>query len=67
MIRTCSGASLHGPRLGDRLLEKPFFGIDNLDRPLPCTVVYVNQRHGWYTVHFDAGYRQSYPFQGGTS
>ena len=60
----CNGAVLHGPQVGDRLMEKPYFGIDNLTDPIPCTVVYVNEAHGYYTVQFDAGYRQAYKFGG---
>lgn len=60
MRYTCTGIPLKPPKIGDRLLHKPFFGIDNLTHPIPCTVVYVNEDHGWYTVQFDAGYRQAY-------
>lgn len=60
MMYTCTGAPLTPPKIGDRLYHKPFFGIDNLAHPLPCTVVYVNEAHSFYTVRFEAGYRQSY-------
>ena len=60
----CNGTAVNGPKIGERLMEKPFFGIDNLDAPIPCTVTYVNEAHGYYTVQFDAGYRQSYKFGG---
>ena len=63
-MRTCNGAIIRGPQVGDRLMRKPYFGIDNLTGPIPCTVVYVNPQHGFYTVQFDAGYRQSYKFGG---
>ena len=60
----CNNAAVRGPQVGDRLTKKPYFGIDNLADPIPCTVVYVNEAHGFYTVLFDSGYRQSYKFGG---
>ena len=60
----CNNTAVRGPQVGDRLIQKPHFGIDNLTDPIPCTVVYVNEAHGYYTVQFDAGYRQSYKFGG---
>ena len=60
----CNNTAVRGPRVGDRLMRKPYFGIDNLPDPIPCTVVYVNEAHGFYTVQFDAGYRQAYKFGG---
>lgn len=58
----CTGAVLTGPRVGDRLMKKPHFGIDSVPAPIPCTVIYVNKAHGFYTVLFDVGYRQSFAF-----
>lgn len=43
-------------------MKRPFFGIDNITRPIPCTVVHVNARHGHYTVRFEAGYREAFRF-----
>lgn len=63
-MRTCNGAIIRGPQVGDRLMKKPYFGIDDLKEPIPCTVVYVNAAHGFYTVQFEAGYRQAYKFGG---
>ena len=60
----CNNTAVCGPQMGDRLMKKPYFGIDNLTDPIPCTVVYVNDAHGFYTVQFDAGYRQSCKFGG---
>ena len=60
----CNNTAVRGPQVGDRLIKKPHFGIDNLTAPIPCTVVYVNKAHGFYTVLFDSGYRQSYKFGG---
>lgn len=60
----CNKTAVRGPQVGDRLMEKPYFGIDDLKDPIPCTVVYVNEKHGFYTVQFDAGYRQAYKFGG---
>ena len=60
----CNNTAVRGPQVGDRLMKKPYFGIDNLDGPIPCTVTYVNEAHGFYTVQFDAGYRQAYKFGG---
>ena len=60
----CNNTDVCGPQMGDRLRKKPYFGIDNLEDPIPCTVVYVNEAHGFYTVQFDAGYRQAYKFGG---
>ena len=60
----CNNTAVRGPQVGDRLIKKPYFGIDNLTDPIHCTVVYVNKAHGFYTVQFDAGYRQSYKFGG---
>ena len=45
-------------------MRKPELGHDNIPDPIPCTVVYVNEAHGFYTVQFDAGYRQAYKFGG---
>ena len=59
-----NNTAVRGPQVGDRLLKNPHFGIDNLTDPIPCTVVYVNEAHGFYTVQFDAGYRQAYKFGG---
>ena len=56
----CNNTAVCGPQVGDLLMKKPYFGIDNLPDPIPCTVVYVNEAHGFYTVQFDAGYRQAY-------
>ena len=58
------GAAVNGPKIGERLMRKPELGHDNIPDPIPCTVVYVNEAHGYYTVQFDAGYRQSYKFGG---
>ena len=63
-MRTCNGAIIRGPQVGERLVRKPELGYDNIPDPIPCTVVYVNEAHGYYTVQFDAGYRQSYKFGG---
>ena len=60
----CNNTAVCGPQVGDRLMRKPYFGSDNLPDPIPCTVVYVNEEHGFYTVQFDAGYRQAYKFGG---
>ena len=60
----CNNTAVRGPQAGDLLMQKPYFGIDNLEDPIPCTVVYVNEAHGFYTVQFDAGYRQAYKFGG---
>ena len=60
----CNNTAVRGPQVGDRLLKKPYFGLDNLTDPSPCTVVYVNDANGFYTVQFDAGYRQAYKFGG---
>ena len=60
----CNNTAVCGPQVGDLLMKKPYFGIDNLDAPIPCTVVYVNEAHGFYAVQFDAGYRQAYKFGG---
>lgn len=59
-MRSCCGRRLRLPAVGERRLERPFFGLDNLTRTIPCTVIYVNEAHGWYTVRFDAGYREAY-------
>ena len=45
-------------------MRKPELGYDNIPDPISCTVVYVNKAHGFYTVLFDSGYRQSYKFGG---
>ena len=45
-------------------MHKPELGHDNISDPISCTVVYVNEAHGFYTVQFDAGYRQAYKFGG---
>lgn len=55
-------APISGPRLGERLMKRPFFGIDNITHPIPCTVVHVNARHGHYTVRVEAGYREAFRF-----
>ena len=60
----CNNVPVRGPHVGERLMKKPYFGIDNLDSPIPCTVVYVNHKHLYYTVQFAAGYRQAYKFGG---
>ena len=60
----CNNTPVRGPHVGERLMRKPYFGIDDLKEPIPCTVVYVNEAHGYYTVQFDAGYRQAYKFGG---
>ena len=60
----CNGTALNGPKIGERLVRKPELGYDNIPDPIPCTVVYVNEARGYYTVQFDAGYRQAYKFGG---
>ena len=60
----CNGTAVNGPKIGDRLMRKPELGYDNIPDPIPCTVVYVNKAHGFSTVLFDSGYRQSYKFGG---
>ena len=41
-------------------MRKPELGHDNIPDPIPCTVTYVNEAHGFYTVQFEAGYRQAF-------
>lgn len=54
------------PKVGDRRMERPISistgnGTGNVIPALrPCTVVYVNPEHWWYTVEFDSGLRESY-------
>ena len=60
----CNGTAVNGPKVGDRLMRKPELGNGNIPDPIPCTVVYVNEAHGFYTGLFDSGYRQSYKFGG---
>lgn len=60
----CNGTAVNGPKVVDLLMRKPELGHDNIPDPIPCTVVYVNEAHGFYTVLFDSGYRQSYKFGG---
>lgn len=45
-------------------MRKSELGYENIPDPIPCTVVYVNRKHLYYTVQFDAGYRQAYKFGG---
>ena len=63
-MRTCNGVISRGQQGGERLMRKPDLGYDNIPDPIPCTVVYVNEAHGFYTVQFEAGYRQAYKFGG---
>ena len=63
-MRTCNGAIIRGPQVGERLVRKPELGYDKIPDPAPCTVVDVNRKHLYYTVQFDAGYRQAYKFGG---
>ena len=60
----CNGTAVNGPKIGERLMHKPELGHDNISDPISCTVVYVNEAHGFYTALFDSGYRQSYKFGG---
>ena len=60
----CNNTAVRRPQVADRLIKKPYFGIDNLTDPIPCTAVYANEAYGFYTVQFDAGYSQSYKFGG---
>ena len=60
----CNGATVNDPKIGARLMRKPELGHDHIPDPIPCKVVYVNEAHGFYTVQFDAGYRQAYKFGG---
>ena len=60
----CNRTAVIGPKIGERLMRKPELGYDNIPDPISCTVVYVNKAHGFYTVLFDSGYRQSYKFGG---
>ena len=60
----CNRTAVIGPKIGERLMRKPELGYDNIPDPIPCTVVYVNKAHVFYTVQFDAGYRQSYKLGG---
>ncbi len=59
-MRDCTGKRIPAPRVGDRVMEKPFFGLDNPTTLLPGTVVAVNRAHGHYTVRFDRGYRENF-------
>jgi|Go1ome_4_1110791.scaffolds.fasta_scaffold05211_8 hypothetical protein len=59
---TCEKTVLRGPIVGDRLHRVPSIGADGFKACLPCTVVYVNPRHGFYTVRFDLGFREAYRF-----
>lgn len=63
-MKYCNGAIVHGPKIGDRLMRKLELGHDNIPESIPCTVVYVNEAHGYYTVLFDSGYREAYQFGG---
>lgn len=46
------------PHIGKRLMLAPFHLVDELGRrvetvtKLPCTIVYVNKRHRYFTVEF---------------
>ena len=60
----CNRTAVIGPKIGERLMRKPELGYDNMPGPIPCTVVYVNKAHGFYTVLFDSGYREAYKFGG---
>lgn len=51
------------PQVGDELIRRPTWSkhLGMCTYPLrPCVVVYVNTEHLWYTVQFEAGYRQCY-------
>ena len=52
------------PKIGDQLIHVPTFnrvGIGDLETPMPCTVVYVNEAHCYYTVQFkETGIKESY-------
>ena len=60
----CNRTAVIGPKIGERLMRKPELGYDNIPDPIPCTVVYVNKAHVFYTVLFDNGYREAYKFGG---
>ena len=60
----CNRTAVIGPKIGERLMRKPELGYDNIPDPIPCTVVYVNKAHVFYTVLFDSGYREAYKFGG---
>lgn len=54
------------PKVGDRRMERLVSistgnGTGNVIPALrPCTVVYVNTEHWWYTVEFEGGIRESF-------
>ena len=53
-------SELRFPSVGQAAQAHPYFGIDNVPGKLPCTVVSVNRRHGYFTVQFPSGYREAY-------
>lgn len=64
MLIACNGARIAGPKVGQRTMEASFFGSEQSRTLQPATVIYVNYDHGYYTVQFDIGYRESFPFSG---
>ena len=57
-------------QLGDRLRMRPTIDTTLGNREeyfLPCTVVYINERHHWFQVEFETehGYkfRESFPLE----
>lgn len=49
---------------GERVSKTPYILVDDFGRrdrrPIPGTVVYVHPKGRWYTVLFDAGFRESF-------
>ena len=55
------------PRVGDRRQESFYtrttHGVYELSPPEPCTVIYVNLEHRWYSVYFERlGFACGYKF-----
>jgi hypothetical protein len=57
-LLTVDGLREQLPKVGDRLSRCPHFmrtGNENLSKPTPCTVIFVNQEHLFFTVEYDGG------------
>lgn len=50
------------PKVGDRLMHRQLMGYPHREfsEPRSCVVIFVNEKHLWYEVQFDNGFRECY-------
>ena len=48
--------------IGARFMATPTIG-DHVSQPMPCTVIYMNEKHRFFRARFDLGFTQCFPMR----